>query len=292
VTADPRTLGHLSGTGTIFSRWGRGTWRDRVEELSALSLSGRTIAAIALIAAAIAEYLVAYGDPRLGIALHIAFLTLALVLAARSHDDRRRAFYLAICIAPIIRIASTGMPLRSFAQPYWYVLTSIPLFVSGYMIAREAGLRPSQLCLRWPSPRMLPLEIAVWATGLGLGYTEWRILRPASMVDGHSTAWIVGGVLILVICTGLVEEFLFRGILQCIGVRFLGARGGIIFSASLFAVLHIGHLSLFDDVFVFGVGLYFSVVVRYTRSLLGVTLAHGTINAMLFIFFPLALLPR
>jgi membrane protease YdiL (CAAX protease family) len=271
------------------------SWRPgflSLDTVSARFANTWIVAGVALFCVAVAETLVAYGDPRLGIAMHIAFLAAVLVLAATTHDDRRRAFFLALCIAPIIRIASTGMPLTSFAQPWWYVLTSVPLYVGGFLIARESGLRPSQLYLRVASARMVPIELAVWASGIALGYTEWRILSPDPMVDGNSEAWLIGGAFILLICTGLVEEFLFRGVVQCIAVRLLGSRGGIIFSAALFAALHIGHTSLYDDLFVFGVGLYFSIVVRYTRSLLGVTLAHGTINTMLFIILPLGLLPR
>jgi membrane protease YdiL (CAAX protease family) len=282
----------LSESGPFVESIGWRVVERRIDDIVARVANVQFVAAISLFFVAIAETLVTYGDPRLGIAMHIAFFVAALMLAATTYDDRRRAFYLALCIAPIIRIASTGMPLTSFSQPWWYVMTSVPLYVGGFLIARESGLRPSQIYLRLTSVRMAPIELAVWASGIALGYTEWRILSPGPMVDGNSEAWLIGGAFILLICTGLVEEFLFRGVVQCIAVRFLGSRGGIIFSAALFAALHIGHSSLYDDVFVFAVGLYFSVVVRYTRSLLGVTLAHGTINTMLFIILPLGLLPR
>ncbi len=249
------------------------------------------LAVAALLCVAAAETMVAYGDPRIGIGMHIALLALTLVLAAQAGDARWQGFFMALAFAPIIRIASTGMPLQNFAQPYWYVLTSVPLFIAGYLVARECGLRRADICLRLPDLGSLPTDLAVAAAGVPLGYVEWRILRPAPMVESHSVAWLVAGALILLICTGLVEELLFRGVLQFVAIRLFGVRGGVLFSAGLFATLHIGHLSVLDDVFVLGVGLQFSLAVRYSRSLLGVTLAHGLINVMLFMVLPLGLLP-
>ena len=62
--------------------------------------------------------------------------------------------------------------------------------------------------------------------------------------------------------------------------------GGIIYVSLLFAVLHMAFISLIDIVFVFTVALFFGWVVKKTGSLFGVTLAHGTINALLYLVIP------
>jgi hypothetical protein len=59
----------------------------------------------------------------------------------------------------------------------------------------------------------------------------------------------------------------------------------------IFAVLHFGYRSLLDVVFVLVVALFFSVVVSTTRSLIGVTVAHGLTNVALFLIFPFVLNP-
>ena len=61
---------------------------------------------------------------------------------------------------------------------------------------------------------------------------------------------------------------------------------GLVYVSALFAVLHIGHLSVADVMFVFLVGLVFASLVRRTGSLFGVTLAHGATNIGLFLVFP------
>ena len=66
----------------------------------------------------------------------------------------------------------------------------------------------------------------------------------------------------------------------------------MILVALIFAILHIGHRPLLDILFVLGVGLLFGWMVVKTRSLLGVTLAHGVINIMLFVVLPLSPAPN
>jgi membrane protease YdiL (CAAX protease family) len=66
----------------------------------------------------------------------------------------------------------------------------------------------------------------------------------------------------------------------------LGHWWGILYVAALFAVLHFGYRSVLDVLFVFGVGGLFGWIVARTGSLVGVTLAHGLTNIMLFLVMP------
>jgi len=87
------------------------------------------------------------------------------------------------------------------------------------------------------------------------------------------------------LATGLAEEFVFRGVLQKVSMDVLGSRGLALVTV-IFAVLHVGYRSVADVIFVFGVALMFGWVVESTRSLLGVTLAHGLTNVVLFLIMP------
>jgi hypothetical protein len=61
---------------------------------------------------------------------------------------------------------------------------------------------------------------------------------------------------------------------------------GIVYVSVLFAILHMGFHSVLDVLFVFGVAMFFGWAVKKAGSLLGVTLAHGLTNIMLFLIFP------
>ena len=102
---------------------------------------------------------------------------------------------------------------------------------------------------------------------------------------------MIAGALILLVFTGLFEEFIFRGLIQGVSINFLGPLGGVVFAALIFSVLHIGWHSILDLLFALGVGVYFSLIVLRTTSLWGVTVAHGAISTMVFIVVPLLLVP-
>ena len=255
-----------------------------------LGASSNGLAALgALAALALAEVVTALGDARYGVAGHTALLALFLAAGVLGHDERRQALFLCMTAGPLIRIVSLGMPLAGFPPPYWYLLSSIPLFLSAFIVIRLLDISPRSLGLRLPARRVLPVELAVWASSLGLGWVEWLILAPPPIVDGSSVVWIVAAGLILLVCTGLLEELLFRGLIQHVSEGLFGPNASLLFTAALFGVLHTGHRSFVDILFVTAVAVYFGLVVRYTKSLLGVTLAHGTTNFLLFVVLPLTI---
>ncbi|MDI6886865.1 MAG: CPBP family intramembrane metalloprotease [archaeon] len=89
----------------------------------------------------------------------------------------------------------------------------------------------------------------------------------------------------MIACTGFLEELAFRGLMQYHATRTMGFSG-IIFISALFGSLHIGNLSIFDVLLAGSVGFIYSVVVRKTGSLCGVSVSHGIVNIMLFLIAP------
>ena len=57
--------------------------------------------------------------------------------------------------------------------------------------------------------------------------------------------------------------------------------------AVVFAVLHVGYQSLPDVIFVLNVALFFGLARMVTGSIVGVSLAHGLTNVLLFLTMPL-----
>jgi membrane protease YdiL (CAAX protease family) len=237
---------------------------------------------LALIVAA--ESAVSLGSPHLGLALHLTTLFTLLVHGSFG-PSQQRPLLVSLTFAPLVRVVSLSLPLAGLPMLYWYVLTSVPLFVAVVPTVRVLGLTRAQLGLRIGN---LPLQLAIGLVGLPLGLVEHLILRPAPLLP--ELTWLSGllAALVLVVCTGFLEELIFRGVLQTTVGRVLG-RSGLFYVSAIFAALHIGYLSALDVVFVFGVGLAFAWLVARTGSLLGVTLAHGLTNLALFILVPLAM---
>jgi membrane protease YdiL (CAAX protease family) len=230
----------------------------------------------------VAELVTTFSDPRVGLVLHGGLLVIVLAHAALASQQPYHRLVLCLVLAPLTRILSLALPLADFDQIYWYLIISIPLFVATALLVRLLGFSRQQIGL---SVRKVPLQLLVALTGITFGIVEYFILRPGLPMDEPTWQGMFLSAMVLMICTGFAEELIFRGLLQRTSVQVLG-RFGLLYVAILFAVLHIGYRSAADVAFVFCVALLFGWVAEATWSLVGVTLAHGLTNIVLFLVMP------
>lgn len=237
---------------------------------------------------AMAEVVTAYFDPKLGLILHSSILFAMFAHAAFLYpsDKPMSSFLMSVGFAPLIRIVSLSAPLSPFSYIQWFLILSLPLFAGILVLRYVQGLRESDLGLIL-NTRMLHWELAIGLTGFIFGITEYFILRPGPLIEEISIRTLITPVMIMMICTGLIEELIFRGLVQHNATRVFGPWLGMFFSASLFAFLHIGNLSVISVGFVFLVGFVYSLIVRHTGSIVGVSISHGLANTMLFLIAPL-----
>ena len=230
----------------------------------------------------LAEVITAVASPQLGLMMHALLLVLFTVHGAIGQRTSLGAFALALSLAPLIRLLSLSMPLLRFPQIAWYPLVSIPLLIALWLIVRQTGISRQALGIRLG---YLPLQLLLVSVGISLGVIEYLILQPQPVVKSLSWQELLLPVLSLLIFTGFTEEIIFRGLLQALALRTL-ERAPFIYVALLFAVLHVGYLSLVDVLFVFAVGVLFAYIVHWGGSILGATLAHGLTNVVLFLIMP------
>jgi membrane protease YdiL (CAAX protease family) len=241
-----------------------------------------------LAALTLAEVLTTLIEPRVGLVLHSVLLLLLIAQAALTWGYSGHRLLFALAFAPLIRILSLFLPLAGLPQIYWYFIVSVPLFAAAIVGLRTMNLSGKDVGL---SLKGLPLQLLVAVTGLTLGYVEYRILRPAPLAPRFVLEDVWLPALILFVCTGFSEELIFRGMMQRAATEELGKIGGVLYVATLFAMLHVGYQSVSDVVFVFIVALFFGVVAAHTRSIVGVSLAHGLTNVLLFLMLPFGVNP-
>jgi len=235
-----------------------------------------------LLLVTVAEVLTSVVSAQLGLLAHAILLVGLTLYGAVGKLDENRKLALALTLAPLIRLLSLSLPLTRFPQIAWYPIVAVPLLLATWIVIRLLGVSRQELGLRAGN---VPLQLMLIGGGLGLGAIEYSILRPAPLVADLTPGSLWLPALSLVIFTGFSEELIFRGLLQPVATPALG-RWALIYVALLFAVLHIGYLSVFDVVFVFAVGLLFAYIVRWGGSILGVALAHGLTNITLFLILP------
>ncbi|MDY6907604.1 MAG: CPBP family intramembrane glutamic endopeptidase [Chloroflexota bacterium] len=258
---------------------------DGVEQ--AVEYKGRVWVAALLYLAAIAgaELMTAVAHPIAGVILHIMLVIGLVIHASLTAVPQHRNLYLTLALAPLIRVLSLSVPLVEFSQIYWYAIIAVPLLIAAFTVVAMLRYRLDEVGLTF---KRLRLQLLVATSGIPFGVAEYYILRPEPLVAGLSWGMVLLPALILLVGTGFVEEFIFRGVMQRSAGQAMG-RWGWVYVAVMFAVLHTGYLLILDIVFVFVVGLFFAWIVIRTRSLLGVTLAHGITNILLYLVIPFVL---
>jgi len=231
---------------------------------------------------AAAELATTFADARWGLTMHIALLAALLVHTSLASGQSSQRLFLALALAPLIRILSLTMPLEDIDLVYWYAIVGGPLLLTAAIVAANLKLTRQDLGL---TLRALPVQGLIALSGLGFGVAEYFILRPEPLINELTWRSATLPALILLVGTGFNEEFVFRGVMQSACRQTLG-KLSILYVAVVFAILHLGYKSVTDVAFVFAVGLLFGWLVARTRSLLGVTLSHGITNIALYLVVP------
>jgi membrane protease YdiL (CAAX protease family) len=274
---------------------------------------------IYLILITLAEITVVYGNLQLGIFFHIIILILLIIHSIYTTKDKMEinelqwiiiknkkkpsnllqtfinkrekmsSMLLSLTLVPLIRILSLVMPLSFFPKIQWFIIIGVAIYLSFIVIIHQLKINLKECGLRFPVKKHIPIEIGIMILGIPFGFAEYFILRPTALITSFSIENIVVAVFILFIATGLLEELIFRGLLQKKSTDIIGIWKGILFITLIFTILHIGNLSILDVILVFCIGGLYAIVVKTTKTIIGVTISHTLVNVFLFIICPLTL---
>ncbi len=231
----------------------------------------------------------------LGIHILLVFTLMFGSVLIQPRDATMAPLLVATSLASLVRVFSLAVPRYAFvATPEtnalntipWLALISVPLLVSVASVAYVQRLSLKDLGLRSGTWREMSVQTAIALTGLPLGAIEFLILHPGGWIATLALGPLVVGAIVILLATGLSEELIFRAILMKRAVEGLGAAGGLLFVTAIFASLHIFFLNVVDLAFVFGVGLFYGVVVLKTKNLYGVVLSHSLGNVILYLVAP------
>jgi uncharacterized protein len=235
-----------------------------------------------LIAMVVAELTIYGAQPVWGVSIYLIILFSLIVTTMLARVQSQRDFFIALGLAPLIRIFGLASPGILGISPYlWYIIASIPIIAGIASISRTINFGANDVGLNFNKPFT---QIIVAVSGIGLAIVDYWILKPLAWTGLLTIQATLFPAIVLLIFTGLVEELSFRGVMQ----RASGALGsyGWIFIAAMYAALQIWQGSILHCVFCFGVSLFFGWIVKKTRSISGVGAAHGLINIGLYLVFP------
>lgn len=202
-------------------------------------------------------------------------------------DEEIQKTYQALILLPILRLINLSMPvffettLDSFI--FIYGLLAIPVSIA----ATHQELTRTQLGLTFKKIIIyIPLSILL---GFVLGAGEYLIIETNNLIPDLSVFNLLKLSLVMILFVGLVEEVIFRSILQTRLEIVLGNKTGLIVTSILFGLMHSGYGSINEVLYTSFVGFVIGYLFYRTRSLPLVTMIHGFINVFLFGIIPLLL---
>ncbi len=229
------------------------------------------------------ELITTYYMTSWGIIIHVILITGLVINSTLTKSVKFSYLLQAMILLPLIRIMSLSIPVMELEPLYWLVIMSIPVFVAIRILMQSQYLNKKMIGL---NTRYLPLQLLVGLTGIGFGFVEYFILQPTALIPDLSLVNVIFAGSIVIISTGLLEELVFRGIIQKNAENIMGKTWGIIFTSSLFVGFNISWNSPLDLLFIFGISLCYGYIFQKTRSILGISISHGLCNVVLFIILP------
>ncbi len=236
-----------------------------------------------LLALIAAELITTYFNKTWGLAVHTIILFSLLVNAAMVESNDFANVLRSMMPIPIIRIVGLSIPMMQIKPLYWFPIVAIPLFASSIVIMRRQNFSMEDVGLILGK---LPVQLLIMATGLVTGIIEFFILRPDPLISEFTPVLLFGAFIILLLSTGLAEELIFRGIMQTNVMKVIGPAFGLVYTSLVFTTMHIGWIYFADLIFVFCVAMFYGFCFIKTKSIFGITMAHGVSNSMLFLVMP------
>jgi hypothetical protein len=244
-------------------------------------------------------------DARLGLILHavllLGFITYRTYLATSMAG---RNLCLALCLLPIMRMLSLGLPYAALPKDSWHFLVSVPMLIAVIFALRHMGWRdpdsPADANDHTHAIRVqrasLPSLVLIGCGGVALGqivFSGMKLLALKELIVTNldNTGWmtllpVVSGLALSALC----EEIIFRSMIQSSAGLVMGARVSVAFTALLYTVMCLGNMTLtslpLEFALVFIIALLFSVVVHWSGSIVGNSLAHIALNVTTFVVLP------
>jgi len=244
--------------------------------------------AVPILFIAIAELLVFFGQLDIAVWVHILVLFGLSLSNILIRDPKVHKIHLPLMLLPLLRLVNLSMPVFSEMTLYTFVLYYTPLAIPIAVIMihqrdsfPEMGITKKHL--------LLYIILAIPLSFL-LGLGEYLTIRPGYLIPDLSLKNLLLLTVIMVFFVGLVEELIFRSLLQTRLEQALSMPEALLITSFLFGLMHSGYGTYYEMLYTGFVGLVIGIIFNKTRSLPFIAVLHGFVNVFLFGILPLHLI--
>lgn len=244
----------------------------------------RLFTAIPIVFIGLAELLIYAHKIQIAIWVHIGVLIALSLSDIIIKNLKVYRIYQALMLLPILRLVNLSMPVFFNTTLYTFVFVYAPLLVPLALIVINQRSSFEHIGI---TAKNLPVYILLSIPlGFLLGLGEYLTIRPSYLIQELSIVNLLILTFIMVFFVGLVEEIIFRSILQTRLEDALGVKEAVLIAGLLFGLMHSGYGTYHEILYTGFVGLFMGFAFYKTKSLPFVVVLHGLVNVFLFGILP------
>jgi membrane protease YdiL (CAAX protease family) len=233
----------------------------------------------------IAEIFLFFGYGISSVAIHSINILLIIGFTILKSDHR---LIQALLLVSLLRIVNLSLPVFFSFTIYWFASLYGIMFIPIALTIREQNLRLRDLGMTFSKIYLLPFAIIL---GIGLGIIEFIIFSPSALIPNLTPGEIFKLSIVMFFFIGLVEEIIFRSMLQQRLEEKIGLFKGLIVASIIFGAMHSGYSNYYEFLFASFAGLMIGFGFQRTRSLPFAIIAHGVNNVILYGILPFIIFP-
>lgn len=244
----------------------------------------RLFIAIPVLCIALAEILMFLGKVGIAIWVHIGILIALSLSNIFVKDPEVQKIHQALMLLPILRLINLSMPIffKTTLYTFIFVYGCLAIPVAVIIIRQRYSLEQIGISMKNIGIYMvlsIPLSFI-----LGLG--EYLTIRAEYLIPDLTFENLFKLIFVMVFFVGLIEELIFRSLLQTKLDQALSISESLLITSLLFGLMHSGYGTFYEIIYTSFVGFLIGFAFYKTKSLPFIAVLHGFINVFLFGILP------
>jgi membrane protease YdiL (CAAX protease family) len=244
----------------------------------------RLFTSIPVLCIALAEILIFLGKVGIAVWIHVGILIALSLSNIFVKDSEVQKIHQALMLLPVLRLINLSMPIFFETTLYTFIFVygflAVPVVV--IIVNQRHSLEQIGISMKNIGAYMvlsIPLSFI-----LGLG--EYLTIRAEYLIPDLTFGNLLKLTIIMVFFVGLIEELIFRSILQTRLEQALSISESLLITSLLFGLMHSGYGTSYEILYTSFVGFLMGLVFWKTKSLPFIAVLHGFINVFLFGILP------
>jgi membrane protease YdiL (CAAX protease family) len=228
----------------------------------------------------IGEGLLFSGYQVLGVSVQALNIVSVAIIVAALHGERVQLVE-ALALISVFRVVNLSFSLVSTVTIYWLATIYGVMYLPLILVILHEKMSRYDLGIDNVRRSVLLLPLGAFI-GANFGVIEYAILANKPLIPNASASQLIQLSIVMIFFVALVEELLFRVLLQPQLIERTGAVAGIVITSVIFGAMHSGYANGYELLFATGAGVVLGVAFYETRNLPFVVTIHAINNIVLF----------